>query len=231
MGVRSIAGGSRAPNVRVFTSDATYTSTPGAKLLQIEAVSAGGGSPAVSSLTGGVAFSGGGTSGTYVRLTCLPSDIEGAAIVVGQGTAGNGGATTIGGTLVSCTGGASGTSYTSSGALAGGNLFQTTRTPGPPPATTTIGTVINNIPGEGVPPTIVYVVAANAGSGWTTGSGGGSNPLGTGGWAGAEKLPAGRASAVPKGYGSGAGSSIVSDGVVAAGVNGANGVVIITEYF
>ena len=233
MGVRSIAGGSRAPVVKVFTSNATYNATAGAKWCEVEMVGGGGGVVALNAPSGGVAISAGAASGSYIKLQCLPSEIDGQPVVVGQNPTGNSGtASSIGGTLIVAPGGsAPGTVSVSSASLPAGTVVNAAPTNPPSAATFTVGQVISLVSGQGASNVIVYLSAANAASGICVGSAGGSTPLGIGGWAANDYPPFARNPANGTGYGSGCGSSVCSNNASTQARSGQPGVVIIREYF
>jgi hypothetical protein len=127
-GVNVVSAVGQLLDVRVFTSSATYTPTPGTGFVVLEMVGGGGGG-AGSPPTNGSQFgaAGGGGAGGYVRLL-LRKNFAGKAVVVGAAgggqTNGNGfagGSTTFGGTLIAAggSGGATGP-VTTGAALVGG---------------------------------------------------------------------------------------------------------------
>ena len=230
MGIRSIAGGSRSPVTRVFTSNTTYTPTAGTKWCEVEMVGAGGGSPGGSSILTGVAYSSGGGSGAYIRVFCQGSEIDGKAITVGTASAGNdGGASSIGSVIVA-PGGIKGQFY-QSGTVSVGyctSAAGATQTAAP---TSSIGSIVVLVPGVGTARSVHMSASANAGFCMIMCSQGGSNPIGAGGVPGSDSVLSSTSGLIGVGYGGGAGGWSCALGGTLAAVAGQPGLVIITEYF
>lgn len=228
------SSGAPVPNVRVFTSSTTYTPTPGTRWCEVEMVGAGGGTPALTSNTGGVSIAAGGGSGSYIKVQCLPSDISGQTITVGASTStgsATAGSSSIGSLIVAPGGNVTGTATISSASLAANTAFNTNPTAQSAAPTSSVGTVLVAIQGQGAAAVICHTSEANAADGIVAGSAGGSNPLGVGGFAGNDAGPFARGAAAGTGYGSGAGSSTASNNGTATARLGQPGVVIIREFF
>lgn len=221
------SGGSGFTSIvtQVFTATGTYTPTAGMKYCIVEVIGGGGGGGgAVSGSTGTVGVAGGGAAGGYARKTISAATVGASkAVTIGAGGAGGGaGAGVAGGTssfgaIISVPGGSPGDFATAGTVSAAPSNIGTIPTGGD----------INCIGG-----------ASTAGSGFIIGTdalvvscGGGSSIYGCGGPAGA-----GTGSLVYLGnngtnYGAGGGGSAILDAInVASGGNGADGVVIVTEY-
>jgi hypothetical protein len=210
----------------VITANTTYVTPVGCKALIIEAVGAGGaGGGANVATVANTSVSGGGGSGAYGRIYISTPNTS-YAIVVGIGGIGaasvvgpNGSNTTVGGTVLVCTGGGGGNgaqqNAITAGLMAGGlgaNL-----------ATTTAFALFlaNGNPGH-------------CGQRFTTntlmiGGHGASSPLGSGG-----RGPVGvgtTAGGPASGYGAGGGGGISNTAATAAGGSGSNGAVIFYEFY
>ena len=214
----------RLLNVRAITTSGTYTPTPGTTSILVEAVG-GGASGANCASTSATTFgaAGGGGSGTYVKalFNTLPSTV---AVTIGSGgngaapgaNAGNPGGQTTFGSLLTAPGGTAsiagfiGTTITGSSGSVNGS-----------PGTVTGDTVITNLPGMAGGPAFSLNTTLNI-SGL-----GGSNPLGTGGWAGI----AGGGGRPASGYGSGSGGvNQPANTTSVTGISGQPGAVIVYEY-
>ena len=207
---------------RVFSSVGTtvYTPTPGTKFIIAQVLGGGGtGGGAVATTAGQVSAGGGGSGGSYAEAL-ITSGFAGVTITIGAGGAASAGASngpngsaTSFGAIVVAPGGLGGTvggpsiaGTTLSGAAAGspanasgGNLFGMVGQPG----------------GHGI---------ALTGSG--AGGGGGSSPMGQGGFG---KTTVGGLSG--SGYGAGSSGALSINGTAAQAAPAAQqGVVIISEY-
>jgi len=208
--------------IQTFTTNGTYTPTPGMQYCVIETVGGGGGGGG-SQATGGaaVASAGGGGAGEYARGVFSAATIGASqSVTVGSGgtgvagSAGNAGTATSVGSLISANGatggpaGAPGGGSSSNGGLGGtGGTGGNFRTPG--------GAGYNGV--AAISPGILVFVSGGCGGTSIYGAGG----IGT-------NVAPGNAGL---GYGSGGsgGSNTISMGANAGGT-GANGIVIITEY-
>lgn len=208
--------------VEYGASPFSYTPTVGTQYIKFQVVGAGGGSGAISATSQKFSTPGGG--GAYFEGFLNISDITFPPLVItigaggtagtAVGNGGHGGTTTIQNsdgvplTLISCQGGRRGdaelTALTLGGA--GGSSFI-------------------------VDPSVEEVIRRNGergGTGSTTirsGADGGMTPLGYGG-----KGENASNSSAPVGYGGG-GHGVYGNAAASDGIAGANGVVIITEYF
>lgn len=212
----------RLLNIQVFTTSGTYTPTPGTTSIEVEMVGGGGGSGGCAATSSTQASgSAGGSSGSYGRGRFTAGFGGGLAVTIGAGggggaaganNGGSGGTTSLG-SLMSCPGG----SFTVGGAAVTPPIIMSAQsgTSGAP-----TGANVVAVPGQ---------AGGNAFAMTTTslqGGAGGSNPLGTGGWA---ATATGRTS--PSGYGAGGGGAVALSSTAAqAGASGAPGIVIIREY-
>ncbi len=217
----TLGGGSQGLlGIQQFTSNGTYTPTPGTAVVIVDVIGGGGGgggcaAPSASQGSAG----GGGSSGSYARAR-FTSGFAGAPITVGAGGAatssaaprGNAGDASGFGTLVTAPGGRGG--YTGiafvPNAVVGGSE---------PPAAATGGNLLNTAGNPGGPGLVLSTAAVLGGNG-------GSSPFGGAGSAGGNQ-PGGAANA--PGAGGGGASSIASAGARLGGAGG-NGLVTIYEY-
>lgn len=215
----------RQGTTQKFETTGTYTPSAGMKFVVVEVVGAGGGSGVVSATSATqTSTAGGGAAGSYAKGILTAAQIGASqAITVGVGG--------VGGNISSgngATGGASSVGYLivapGGGGSTAGVLVATTSSNlapgGTPGAPATGGGILNNAGNQGQ---YGIVVLSN-----TLGGIGGNTPVGSGGSAGGASFTPTSGS----GYGSGAGGP--SNGVsspVKNGVQGRNGVVILTEYF
>ena len=230
MGIRSVAGSSRAPVARVFTSNTTYTPTAGAVWCLVEVVGAGGGTVSFSTTASGIGVSTGGGAGAYIRVGCLPSDITGKTITVGVASVGGNGSGSSVGSVITAAGGGVGNygvnNSVSAGSLGTVNGANATSTP-----LATVGTVLEAIAGQGSTRSIFYSPGGSTTAAVVVCSSGGSGKMGQGG-PGLNEVYIGSSSAIlGTGYGSGAGGAYASNGANLTAAAGQPGLVIITEYF
>lgn len=215
-------------NIQKFTANGTYTPTSGMQYAIIEVIGGGGGSggiPATSSSQ--VTVSGAGGAGGYSRGVFTSATI-GASQSVTIGAGGSGGSTSPSsgsagsassvGSLIDANGG--------SGGASGAANNRSSRTGSDGGSAGTGGDI--NIPGQaGHPAAALYISDIPIGQCW--GGSGGSTPYGFGG-----KGITTESTSVPGkngiGFGSGGGSAIGTNGTAEAGGDGADGIVIITEY-
>lgn len=218
-------------NVQTFTASGTYTPTAGMQYCVIEVVGGGGGAGGVgASAAGTCGASSGGAGGGYSRGVFSAATI-GASQTVTVGAGGTGGAGTLDGTgggtssvgaLISATGGTQGFH----GAVAAAGLTLGGNTPG-------IGSGgqlnLSGNPGlnawsQFISGTSFYLAEPGKGGSSVFGGGGGASGLGSGA-SGQEQGQNG------SNYGGGGGGGVsIGGGTAITGGNGANGVVIITEY-
>lgn len=207
---------------QVFTSSGTYTPTPGAKSIIVEAVGgggAGGGATAGSSTSNSVG--GGGGSGAYAMILISSgfSSVPFAIGTAGQGvvgsTGGNGGST-IFGTFLTCLGGNGGATGTASNAAAlGGGAF------GVSEPTVSGATALASMGGAAA--TTGYMLTPQGGN-----AGGGANsPFGVG--ARGAGLGIGN-DATGRGAGGGGALNVASTSSAQRGGNGTAGYIRVWEY-
>jgi hypothetical protein len=206
--------------VQTFTTNGTYTPTPGTTSIVLEIVG-GGGSGGGCALTGAGAYTvgGGGGSGAYTK-TRLTSGFSGQTVTIGLGgvgitTGSNPGSSTSFGALASAAGGVGGESQGPSNVVftaKGGNGG----------AASVSGNILNSSGTSG---------AIGVSGSSTTGSQGGPGAPGPFGGGGNGSVTGTGTGGVGSGPGAGGGGS--GNGVSQAarpGGNGANGIVIIWEY-
>lgn len=205
-------------NVRTFTTNGTYTPTPGTSSIVVEVQGGGGGGGGTSAQNAtNVAAGTGGGGGGYARSR-LTSGFSGAAIVVGTGGAGGvnaagtaGGGSSFGGTITAAGGGGGGAS---AGFLpptinsSGGNGLSSG------------GNILNLSGGFGGDGFGMSTVSATSGRGGASFFGAGASPV-VGNTNGNVGLNPGSG---------GSGSLTPSNGAARTGGAGAPGIVIITEY-
>lgn len=220
---------------QVFTESGTYTPTTGMLFCEVQLVGGGGGAGGSDVTTTGVICGSGGGAGGYCNgifssLTVLPSQAiaigGGAPGLTGSGTATGGGTTTFG-ALMSGAGGGGGASLPEAdqdnisaggfGGTASGGDYQITGQRG----SGGYGLTANS---PGSAPVVSFSI----------GGSGGSSILGLGGCS-VNAMTPGQTSISGQngtGFGSGGSSACASNNSIAVqgGGNGANGVVIITEY-
>lgn len=218
-------------NVQTFTSSGTYTPTANMQYCIIEVVGGGGGAGGVdASAAGTCGASSGGAGGGYSRGVFSAATIGASqAVTVGAGGTGGTGTSdgTAGGTssvgvLISATGGAQGFH----GAVAAAGLTLGGNTPG-----IGSGGQVNLAGNPGlngwsqfISGTSFYLAEPGKGGGSVFGGGGGASGLGSVA-SGQEQGQNG------SNYGGGGGGGVsIGGGTAITGGNGANGVVIITEY-
>jgi|GEM_PF-1810713 len=206
-------------NVQTFTSNGTYTPTPGMSHCIVECVGGGGGGGGVTSAAGSSAAAGGGGGGAYAKSVLSAATIGASqAVTIGTGGSGgaagnnngaNGSASSLG-ILVEADGGSGGLGASASASFGFG--------------------VFGAGGGSGVGQ---LVVNGNEG---TLGLSFGANLIGLGGPGGNSFYGVGGAQLVNQAgqngynYGSGgSGASSANTGAVAGG-NGMPGIVIVTEY-
>jgi hypothetical protein len=216
--------------VQTFTSTGagTYTPTAGMKKCIIEMQAGGGGSGGTTGAGGQTATSGSGAGGGYFKLLATAANIgASAALSVGiagtAGTSGNNSGTAGGDTTITI----NSSTWTAKGGAAGGGKAssasaQFSGTPGMTAANTTgsNATIIANIPGQSG--------SYGQSNGATTTSSlwagqGGDSVLGRGGSQNISSEAGGN-------YGGGASGVCNTSGSNAAGVAGAQGIIIIHEY-
>lgn len=195
---------------QVFTASGTYTPTSGMAYAIIECVGGGGGGGGVTNSA--TAGGGGGGSGGYSRKTVSAATV-GASQTVTVGAAGTGGASGANngnagtassvGTLCVANGGSGGAGSSSNGRSGG--------------AGGTAGTGDITMVGQSGEPGISSV----------KGGGGGNSYFGRGGWG--MGATSGSTDINGKGYGAGGGSTGGAS-TAAAGGNGTDGIVVITEF-
>lgn len=206
-------------NVQRFTSNTTYTPTPGTRSIIVEVQGAGGGG-AGAGATGAtqVSVGSGGGAGGYTK-GLLTSGFSGAAIVVGVGGTGGGGVTNGGNGGSSSFGGV----LTATGGGGGISLVPTVSVPvqnaGGNQGTSSGGSLLNSPGATGLPATVTTVGNSISGGG------------------GASYLSQGAARAINTGPGvsgvlgaGGSGAISQAGGTAQLGGNGGNGLVIVWEY-
>lgn len=213
-------------NVRIYTTNTTYTPTTGTNSIVVYAAAAGGGSGGnAATSTGQNAASGGGGAGAFL-LARITSGFSGLTITIGAGgtagaagsNAGGTGGTTSLGTLFSCPGGVGG---------GGGNALSSVPSGGGSAgvgaAACTLSGITALINTSGQSGALGQIFAIGA---FVLGGGGGSTLLGISyGMNGSTSPQPGI------GYGSGASGMIsLASASAAAGAAGAGGVIIIFEY-
>ena len=216
---------------QVFTSNGTYTPTTGMKYAILECIGSGagggGGASTIATISGG----GGGGAGGYSRKVVSASTVGASqAVTIGSGGAGgtagnnngaNGNSSSVG-SLVSATGGTGGT---------GSAAALIARVAGGAGGTGSSGDI--NLTG-GTGQTSLGLYAVNFGS-WVFAGNGGNSFFGYGGIGGSMTDASGAGSSVAGSnginYGSGGGGGASGQvSAAAAGGNGIDGLVIITEY-
>jgi hypothetical protein len=214
-----VRGVSPVINVQTFTSNGTYTASPGLLYavaeVQGDGGAGGGGANFANCTTGG-----GGGGGAYARAVLTPAQIGASqSVVVGtgglavSGGAGNNGNGSNLGALCGAAGGTGGAVGTSGGG-------------GAPGLSGVTGTGSLLIPGgDGMKG---FFAAINTVLG--LGGQGGNGRLGSGGQAVAPGTTSAVAGNAGKNYGGGGGGGAVNNGGPVAGGNGAPGIVIVTEY-
>lgn len=222
--------GGKLLNVQTFTTNGTYTPTPGTRSIIVEAVGGGGGGAGCPSQTAAqnvFCFSSGGTGGNYIRARFTSGFYGGPAVTVGTaGTAGantaggNGGNTSFG-SLITVGGGVGSVIGTQVGA-ASLPYFNTNNSVGGTSTTLSGGTLIFKSAG-GIAGTVVY------GSGGAVGSAGGASYFGPG-----AAFPSYSVNGIPgvsPGSG-GSGCELAYAGTSAAcsGGAGGTGIVIVYEF-
>ncbi len=208
--------------VQSFTGNGTYTPTSGMAYCIVEMVGGGGGSAGVAS-GGGTNYRGscGGSAGGYARVLLTAAQIgaskavtigaAGAAGASGANNGGDGGTTSLGSTLISCTGGKGSLTTTASAPQLGGVPTVTTGT--------TIGTANGTVGTLAVSDGSAVVIV------W--GGNGASSQFGAGGIGAYAGTPA--AGTAGLGFGSGGGGS-ANLSAAQAGAAGTAGYMVITEY-
>ncbi len=212
--------------IQVFTSNGTYTPTPGLNYAIVEVVGGGGAGGGTSSASAGRSIGGGGGgSGEYASGVFSSSTIGGSQTVTigtgGLGSSGNmggNGSMTSLGSLITAAGGLGGdhgSDLLPSNALGGGGgsggTGGTIRSAGAP-----------GIPGFGIFVSTNLAWGGGGGNSFFGGAGIGSTTIGGG---------TGGNGASATGYGSGGGGGICTAGNGPfAGGNGTPGVVVITEF-
>lgn len=207
-------------NVVKIEASGTYTPTPGTQFIIVEGVGGGGaGGGATVSTSGMTSIGSGGGAGGYCKSKINISEIVGSvSVTIGaggtgvNGSSGSGGGTTSFGAFFTCAGG-----------LAGQRAG---------PANASFGTG-GGFGGVASGANILNFRGERGGNAFTTypsytfGGNGGGGPLGTGG-----QYAANANGANGYGYGSGGGGVEISSGPTGTyrGGNGADGVVIITEF-
>jgi hypothetical protein len=217
-------------NIRTFSASGTYTPTIGMAYAIVECVGGGGGGGGVSytNSNGYSSVGAGGGAGAYISFVATASQVGSSqAIVVGIGGAGvaassgNGGGTTQFGSLATATGGSGGGTNlinSSSGVQPSGGAGGT--------ATSSGVTTMLILPGQQGQNGFVDPSTNLAFPG-----AGGSTILGAGGvMPGGYLVLAGNPGSGYGSGGSGADEGPASSHVNGAGGNGANGIVIITEF-
>jgi hypothetical protein len=222
-------------NVQTFTANGTYTPTAGMQFAIVEAIGAGGGGGSITGSATVTAFAGGGGAGGYSRalLTAAQVVTDGGSDFVTVGTHGNGGASGAvnnggagGNSGVSSAAGLTGTlrcQANGGGAGAGSNGSSTLGTAS---SGGTVGTG-NIVAGVGQAGGFCGFLSAGEP---ITGGIGGSTQWGGGGVSAVASGSA-QAGGAATGKGSG-GAGACANNVAsnAAGGNGADGYVVITEY-
>lgn len=210
----------RLLNIQIFTSNSTYTPTPGTKSVIVEAAGGGGGGGGTFNTGSGQrACAGGGGAGGAGRAR-FTSGFSGVAVTIGQGgtggaantnSAGGAGGSTSFGSLLVCTGG-------------GGGTFSS---PWGIPIHTTGG--LSGLP-SGV--NISQYACSPGRSGYYSNNGwlsceGTSSPFGRGG----QQAGGTSVGFAAVGYGCGGGGAVTGDSAAGqVGGAGSNGVVIVWEY-
>jgi hypothetical protein len=211
----------RLLNVQIFTSNGTYTPTPGTNSIIVEVQGAGGaGGGALTTSSSQSSAGSGGTSGAYAKGR-FTSSFSGVAVTVGTagtgavgGNGGTGGTTSFGALLSAPggPGGGAGTTISSSSAGVSGAGSGNTSMPS--------GGNVVALEGQSGGTGVIFLVSSYSGFG-------GSSPNGTGG---ASKFSVGAGLA---GSGYGAGGSGALNGIsssATAGGNGSPGVAIVWEF-
>lgn len=226
--VYAATGTSSEPTVQVFTANGTWTAPPGCTRIIVEVVGGGGGGGGAAGVAAQAAGAGGGGGGGYVRrmfdISADGAPISGT-VTVGTGGAGGPGATPAvggngntssfahGGTTIQATGGSGG------GAAAAG----TTAARGGAGGAAGVGSGGDvNGAGQG------GQHGARFSGTSAYGGAGGSSGLGTGG---APSTSEGAAGAVSGAYGGGGAGGASNSATARDGGAGANGVVIVTEFY
>lgn len=217
----------RLVGVQRFTANGTYTPTPGATTIIVEALGgggAGGGTPATGAMQ--AAAGAGGNGGAYIKARGLVSALGASpiSVVVGAGGAavagaagGDGGATSLAGTALVVPGGKGGATSGVITPIAGGTfVFPSVRSAPSATLGAALGVAQNTVPQSGLVTTTT--VFGSAGADTVYGSGG---TFATNG--------AGTAAAAGYGAGGGGAASGASTAARAGGAGGA-GVLIIYEY-
>lgn len=211
---------------QVFTSDGIYTPTAGMQTCVIECVGGGGGSGGITAAA--VNATGGGGAGGYARKTVSAATIGvSQSVVVGlggaaganTGTNGGTGGTSSVGAIVSATGGVG------SVGNAAGSANKVIGLGG-------LGGVgsSGDINSNGMPGNYGTAFLSTGVDYFSFGGAGGNSYFGGGGISFAGIGAVGSAGSTATAYGGGAGGAATSSVVARAGGNGADGVVIITEY-
>jgi len=218
----------KQPKITIFTANGIWTPDANASYVIIECCGAGGGSSNASSVIGGIAFSNSGGGGGYIKAL-FPSQSLPQPVAVGISAIGSAGGTSLVGTLCSAGGGSAGTTCISVNITAnttGGTGVASGGTAG----TQTGGTTILAMAGGGVQRAL-YIALGAVSNAIVIIPNGGSSALGIGGRSGSDYPGIGTGGISGTGFGAGAGGASASNGGVANGIAGTNGIVIITEYY
>lgn len=198
------------PIIRTYTSNSVWVKPPGLKYIVVEVVGGGGGGGRSGSASGsaGAGGGGGGYSRKFISTSGLGSTeiitvgIGGLGGSAGVGTIGGSGGISSFGVHCQCTGGNGGGGGGAAGGIGGaGSLGD-----------------FNTVGGGGG--------GATSGSS-TSGGIGGSSFFGGGAQGGGQDTPGSNGN----NYGGGGGGGCRNTGIVKDGGSGANGVVIVTEYY
>lgn len=218
----------KTPKITRFTASGTWTPDSSAEYVIIECLGAGGGSSSATSVTGGIAISNSGGGGGYIKAL-FPRQLAAQVVTIGTSVAGAPGGASSVGTLASASGGQAG-SVLITARINSIITNGTTPTAGGAIGFQTGGTTILAMGGQEVSSALLIAIDA-ASSAIVIIPPGGNSALGIGGRSGQDYSTIGLIGNSGSGFGGGGGGASASNGAIANGVAGTNGIAIITEYY